>query len=125
MSYSKLNRMELNPNGAKVINDVYFSQFRNKRLDNLIKLYFPNIVLKDWVGEWVGRDAVVMQNKKFFENDFTLTVEDSVVSIDNDMDMVRIKTDIVIEINGETINAVDDILFTRQNKIYSITAYKR
>jgi hypothetical protein len=117
--------MELNPNGAKVINDVYFSQFRNKRLDNLIKLYFPNIVLKDWVGEWVGRDAVVMQNKKFFENDFTLTVEDSVVSIDNDMDMVRIKTDIVIEINGETINAVDDILFTRQNKIYSITAYKR
>ena len=117
--------MELSPNGAKYVNDLYFREFNNKQIGTLTAMYSPNVVLKDWVGEWVGRDAVLMENKKFFENEFTLTVEDSVLSIDNDMGMVRIKTDIVIEINGETIEAVDDILFTRENKIYSITAYKR
>jgi hypothetical protein len=88
-------------------------------------MYSPNVVLKDWVGEWVGRDAVLMANKDLFKNEFTLTIENSEVTIDNDMNMVRILNDIIIEIGGETIKAVDDILFNSNNKIYSITAYKR
>jgi hypothetical protein len=117
--------MSLNPTGAKYVNDLYFQEFNNKNLNNLISMYSPNVVLKDWVGEWVGRDAVLMANKDLFKNEFTLTIENSEVTIDNDMNMVRILNDIIIEIGGETIKAVDDILFNSNNKIYSITAYKR
>ena len=115
----------LKPQGAKYVNDVYFREFNNKNLNELIGLYSPDVVLTDWVDEWVGRDTVLMANKDFFKNDFTIIVENSVVSVDNDMNMIKVSNDIVIEINGETIKAVDDILFTHSNKIYSITAYKR
>ena len=117
--------MSLNVNTAKYMNDLYFHQFNRKNINNLINIYSPNVVLKDWVGEWVGRDAVLMANKDLFKNEFTLTVENSTITIDNDMNMVRILNDIVIEIGGESITAVDDILFDSNNKIYSITAYKR
>jgi hypothetical protein len=125
-NYLKSNNMNSKFNGAEYVNKMYFKEFNNKQIGNLAGIYSPNIVLKDWVGDWVGRDAVLMENKKFFKNDFTITVENSVVGFDNDMKLIKIKNDIVIEINGETIKAVDDILFNKNdNKIYSITAYKR
>ena len=64
--------------------------------------------------------------KKFFENEFTITVENTIMGFDNDMHLVTAKNDIVIEIGGETINAVDELVFEQNaSRIRSITAYKR
>jgi len=125
-NYLKLNNMN-NVNNCKHTNDLYFRAFNEKKLDVLTKqIYSPNIVLTDWIGEWVGRDDVLFENKKFFENDFTLTVENTIMGFDNDSQLVTATNDIVIQINGETINAVDVIVFEQNSsKIRSITAYKR
>ena len=124
--YLKLSNMN-DVNNCNHINNLYFKAFNEKDLDVLAsQLYSPNVVLKDWIGEWVGRDNVLLENKKFFENEFTLTVENTIMGFDNDMHLVTAKNDIVIEIGGETINAVDEIVFEQNtSKIRSITAYKR
>jgi len=114
-------------NNCNHINNLYFKAFNEKNLDVLAsQLYSPNIVLTDWIGEWVGRDNVLLENKKFFENEFTLTVENTIMGFDNDMHLVTAKNDIVIEIGGETIKAVDELVFEQNSSlIRSITAYKR
>jgi len=114
-----------NPNSVSILNALYFKSFNEKNLNVLSTIYSPNVILKDWVGEWVGKDNVLHENRKLFENEFTLIVENTKMLFDEDMGMNRTINDIVIEINGETIKAVDDILFDSRNKIYSITAYKR
>jgi ketosteroid isomerase-like protein len=119
--------MKVDITSCKHINNLYFKAFNNKNLDVLMKeCYNFDVVLKDWIGEWVGIDAVLLENKKFFENEFTITVENTQMDVDGDVMLVRATNDIVIEIGGETINAVDVILFDmNSSKIRSITAYKR
>ena len=116
-----------NVGDCKHINDLYFRAFNEKNLDYLGNhIYTPFVVLTDWVGEWVGRGDVMLENKKFFENDFTITVENTIMGFDNDSHLVTATNDIVIQINGETINAVDVITFDQNtSKIRSITAYKK
>ena len=113
-----------NPNLAITRTAQYFKAFNEKKLKSLSTLYSSGVILKDWVGEWVGIDNVLNENRKLFQNEFILTVENTKITFDEDMNMNRTISDIIIEINGETIKAVDDILFDNNNKIYSITAYK-
>ena len=110
---------------VSILNALYFKSFNEKNLNVLSTIYSPNVILTDWVGEWIGKDNVLHENRKLFQNEFTLTLENTKLFFDEDMGMNRTINDIVIEINGETIKAVDDILFNSNNKIYSITAYKR
>ena len=114
-----------NPKSVSILNALYFKSFNEKNLNALSTLYSPNVILKDWIGEWVGKDNVLHENRKLFKNEFTLTLESTKFFFDENMGMNRTINDIVIEIGGETIKAVDDILFNANNKIYSITAYKR
>jgi hypothetical protein len=41
------------------------------------------------------------------------------------MNMVKTINDITIEIDGNTIDVIDEILYTNNGKIYSITATKK
>jgi hypothetical protein len=106
-------------------NSAYFMAFNQKNLDALKHMYFGHITLTDWMGNWIGLDAVLLENSNFFKNEFNLVVNSTTVDIDNNMNMVKTINDITIEIDGNTIDVIDEILYTNNGKIYSITATKK
>lgn len=105
------------------INNKYFEFFQNKDLNGLRKLYADKIMLKDWLGEWIGVDSVLDENVEFFKNDFTLTLVSTTELYQEDAsNPIGYLNNITIEVNGETINIVDQLLFDETYKIISIYA---
>ena len=47
---------------------LYFGYFNQKNLTKLSEIYFFGITLEDWVGKWVGADAVLEMNSNLFQN---------------------------------------------------------
>lgn len=114
-------------NDCNRINSLYFRAFTQKDLRTLAsEVYSPNVILKDWIGEWVGRDSVLLHNKTFFENEFNLIIEDTRMELNDNSNLVTAINNIVIEIGGEVISVVDEITFEpTTSQITNITAYKR
>jgi len=55
----------------------YFELFSTKNVKGLEnEIYADNIHLRDWNGEWKGKQAVLEMNENLFVNDFTMEVED-------------------------------------------------
>ena len=105
------------------INNKYFESFQNKDLNGLRKLYADEIKLKDWLGEWIGVDSVLDENDEFFKNDFTLTLVSSTeLYAEGASNPIGYSNNITIEVNGETINIVDELVFDDNYKIISIFA---
>jgi hypothetical protein len=103
----------------------YFKYFNEKNLTKLSELYFFGITLEDWVGRWVGAEEVLEMNSNLFQNEIEILVNSIHVGIDVNMNMIKTISDITIHINGETINAIDELMFTSDFKIYNITARKK
>jgi hypothetical protein len=106
-------------------NKMYFKAFSEKNLTALLNIYSTHVTLTDWTGQWVTVDEVITENSNFFQNNFNLIVNNIVVAVDDNMSMVKTLNDITIEIGNESINVIDEILFDKDGKIYSITATKK
>jgi uncharacterized pyridoxamine 5'-phosphate oxidase family protein len=106
-------------------NKSYFKAFSEKNLSALSHMYSNGVLLTDWTGQWVQKDNVLLENSNFFQNNFNLSLHNTIFEIDNNMNMVKTINEITIEIENETINIIDEILFDKDGKIYSITATKK
>jgi cytidyltransferase-like protein len=54
----------------------YFELFSTKNVKGLEnEMYSDNVHLRDWNGEWKGKQAVLEMNENLFNNDFTIDID--------------------------------------------------
>jgi hypothetical protein len=96
----------------------YFELFSTKNIKGLeYEIYSDNVFLRDWNGEWRGKQAVLEMNESLFENEFRI-------------DNIQIKqadiTTIVqfdLHISDTILRVVDIIDWNENGKIERILAY--
>ena len=95
----------------------YFDLFNQKDIKGLGSLYHQDVRLKDWEGEWNGRENVLNTNSELFKLNFDLRVQHT--------DIIGNKSynKITIQIGDDLIHVMDVITFENFN-IIDITAYK-
>jgi|TARA_R110000803_G_scaffold69378_1_gene131742 hypothetical protein len=105
------------------VNNAYFEKFQSKDLTYLRTIYAPEIRLADWNGEWHGIDTVLDENAEFFQKNFTLTVvSTNEFYAEFAPNPIGYSNVITIEVGGETLNIVDELVFDDDYKIVSIYA---
>ena len=105
------------------VNNKYFDRFQNKDLNYLARLYSNDIKLTDWNGEWTNPNDVLEVNEAFFENEFTLTlVSTTEFYAEGAANPIGYSNVITLEVGGETLNIVDELVFDDNYKIISIYA---
>ena len=109
----------------KELTTEYFAIFSNKDIDNLSKLFDETVVLKDWEIEKFGKSEVISANQNIFDSVDSITVTPVKIFVDENTTASEIT--IEVDVNGkvEHLNVVDVIEFSSENKILSVTAYKR
>ena len=95
----------------------YFDLFNQKNIKGLGSLYSQDVRLKDWEGEWIGRENVLNANSQLFELHFDLRF------IHTDIIGNKSYNKITIQI-GETLLDVMDVITFENYSIIDITAYK-
>lgn len=103
----------------------YFKIFSNKDINKLTELFDDSIVLKDWDIQKFGKEEVVTANQNIFDSVDKITV--TPIKICSDGNTTASEIEIEVDVNGkiEYLNVVDFIEFSSENKIISVTAYKR
>jgi cytidyltransferase-like protein len=96
----------------------YFELFASKNVKGLEnEIYADNIFLRDWNGEWRGKQAVLEMNENLFVNEF---------QIDN-IQIKQADTTTLVEFNlhiaGTILKVVDVIDWDEDGKIKQIFAY--
>ena len=105
------------------VNNAYFEKFQSKDLTYLRTIYSNNIKLTDWNGEWTNPNNVLEVNEAFFENEFTLTVVSTTeFYAEGAANPIGYSNVITLEVGGETLNIVDELVFDDNYKIISIYA---
>lgn len=102
---------------AAINTSKYFELFNQKNIQEIGSLYHQNVRLKDWEGEWVGRENVLNTNSALFELDFDLRV------IHTDIICNKSYNKLTIKIGEDLLDVMDVITFQNYN-IIDITAYK-
>ena len=98
----------------------YFQYFSEKNIKNLSNMFSEDVELKDWDIELKGKEDVVSGNQRIFNAVSKLSVEvRSISQVDN-----KIYAEITVHADGEKIPVIDVIIFNKDSKIKSITAYK-
>ena len=96
----------------------YFELFSTKNVKGLEnEIYSDDVHLRDWNGEWKGKQSVLQMNEDLFQNDFTIEIE-SVKQAD--------ETTIVmftLHIANTQYKVVDIIDWDGDEKIKRILAY--
>jgi len=96
----------------------YFELFSSKNVKGLEnEMYADSIYLRDWNGEWKGKQAVLTMNENLFESQFKITIE-NVLQAD--------KTTIVLfhmYVAGAELKVCDIIDWNEDGKIERILAY--
>ena len=96
----------------------YFELFSTKNVKGLEnEIYSDDVHLRDWNGEWKGKQAVLEMNENLFVNDFTMEVEDIKQADDTTIVMFT------LHIAGTTYKVVDVIDWDADEKIKRILAY--
>ena len=96
----------------------YFELFSTKNVKGLEnEIYSDDIHLRDWNGEWRGKQAVLEMNENLFVNDFTMEVEDIKQADETTIVMFT------LHIAGTTYKVVDIIDWDDDEKIKRILAY--
>ena len=100
------------------LEERYFELFSTKNVKGLeYEIYADNVFLRDWNGEWRGKQAVLEMNENLFQNEFR---------IDNiQIKQADITTIVQFDLNiADTILRVVDIIDWNENgKIERILAY--
>ena len=96
----------------------YFELFSTKNVKGLEnEIYADNVHLRDWNGEWKGKQAVLEMNENLFVNEFTMEVEDIKQADETTIVMFT------LHIAGATYKVVDIIDWDEDEKIKRILAY--
>jgi hypothetical protein len=95
----------------------YFELFNNKDVKGLGSIYHQNVRLKDWEGEWNGRENVLNTNSELFKLNFDLRVQHTDIIGNKSYNKITIQI-------GETILNVMDVITFDNFNIIDITAYK-
>lgn len=96
----------------------YFELFSTKNVKGLEnEIYSDDVHLRDWNGEWKGKQAVLEMNENLFVNDFTMEVEDIKQADETTIVMFT------LHIAGTTYKVVDIIDWDTNGKIRRILAY--
>ena len=96
----------------------YFELFSTKNVKGLEnEIYADDIHLRDWNGEWKGKQAVLEMNENLFVNDFTMDVEDIKQADETTIVMFT------LHIADTTYKVVDIIDWDEDEKIKRILAY--
>jgi D-beta-D-heptose 7-phosphate kinase/D-beta-D-heptose 1-phosphate adenosyltransferase len=96
----------------------YFELFASKNVKGLEnEIYADNIFLRDWNGEWRGKQAVLEMNENLFESEFQIT-NIEIKQADNTT-LVQFN----LHIAGTILKVVDVIDWDEDGKIKQIFAY--
>jgi len=96
----------------------YFELFSTKNVKGLEnEIYSDDVHLRDWNGEWKGKQAVLEMNENLFVNDFTIEVEDIKQADETTIVMFT------LHIADTTYKVVDIIDWDENGKIKRILAY--
>ena len=101
------------------LTEKYFDLFNNYDLNNLEKIYDPNIQLSDWLGFWEGKKNVLQMNKELFQ----LSPKIRIIEINKAENYSKTFSKIEIEIGNENLKVMD-VIFWNDGKIIKINAYK-
>jgi len=100
----------------------YFKAWAEKDIGTLDMLMADNIILTDWEGQALGKEAVLKFNQIVFEKCKSISVDIEKVAVGQDCVMAELG----ITINGATkIQVVDVLDYDQDDKIKRIRAYKR
>jgi ketosteroid isomerase-like protein len=100
----------------------YFKAFAEKDLGSLDVLLADDIVLTDWDGQAIGKEAVLKFCETLFKSVGRLNVDIEKIAIGQDTVMAELG----ISINGANkIHVVDVLDYDQDKKIKRIRAYKR
>lgn len=98
----------------------YFELFSTKNVKGLEnEVYADNISLRDWNGQWRGKQAVLEMNENLFVNDFKIDIEEIRV-----FDMVSMVT-FKLNIADSEYTVLDIIDWNSEGKIERILAFNR
>lgn len=96
----------------------YFELFSTKNVKGLEnEIYADDIHLRDWNGEWKGKQAVLEMNENLFVNDFSIDIE-SIKQADTST-IVQF----TLHISDTQYRVVDIIDWDDDSKIKRILAY--
>ena len=96
----------------------YFELFSTKNVKGLEnEIYAENVFLRDWNGEWRGKEAVLQMNEDLFVNDFQIEVEKI-----KQFDTTTLVT-FTLHIAGTQYKVADIIDWNEEGKIEQILAY--
>ena len=96
----------------------YFELFSTKNVKGLEnEIYADDVHLRDWNGEWRGKQAVLDMNENLFVNDFTMDVEDIKQADETTIVMFT------LHIADTQYKVVDIIDWDEDEKIKRILAY--
>ncbi len=99
---------------------TYFYIFASKDLNRLHNLLHPDVTLRDWVVDVIGRDQVLAATKDIFDQFLSIHVVPLRVYLDGD----AVISELEITLDADRIRVVDVIEFSKDQKIRSIRAYK-
>lgn len=111
--------MQLNSDKNRLINS-YFEAFNNQETYKLENLFTDDITLKDWLINVSGKEKVIDTIKEIFKQNNSLKINIVNVAFKDDIFYCEIDIDIN---NNEKLEVVD-VIKIRNDKIYSIKAFK-
>ena len=102
-----------------VLTKSYFEAFNERDTDTLKSLYSDSVVLTDWYGSFVGNDAILAENSKLFQKEFSLTVTETVQCGNKTFSFITLTLD------EDTLHIMDVLEWDEEFKIKTIEAYWR
>ena len=102
------------------IAESYFELWNEHNLTELSKILTPDVILLDWDVEILGREGVLIYTAEVFKNIPNISVE----VVDTAFSEKKVMAEILVKISGEKNLSVVDVLSIRNDKIFSIKAYK-
>ena len=96
----------------------YFELFSTKNVKGLEnEIYADNVHLRDWNGEWKGKQAVLEMNENLFQSDFKIDIQ-SIKKLDR-----TTYVQFTLSIADTTYRVLDIIEWDDDGNIIKISAY--
>jgi ketosteroid isomerase-like protein len=99
----------------------YFKAFAEKDIGSLDVLLADDVVLTDWQGQAIGKDAVLGVSSAIFNGCNKLGIDIEKIAVGQD----TVMAELCINIDNVKVHVVDVLDYDQDNKIKRIRAYKR